>query len=1122
MGLPFHLRCLGRPQLISPGGEPVRFRVRKHLAMLVYLALEPRIPQRRERIADLLWPNVSPTDGRHSVATAVSVLRGKLGREMIEGDRDHVQLVGSNLTLDLERLAAGNILGDEYLPVLDVGGFLDDFDINDAPEYMIWLERQRARWLPSVRDALVLLIDRCRRTGDFRRIEQLGNSLLDIDELSEDGIRAKMEARAFDGDRVTALKIFQNWKVKLAQELEAVPSQLIEGMAIRLRQRGWEQVSLTNIPAVPTDQWRGRPFIGRAKEYEELYSAWESTLKQLPQHVLVLGDSGMGKSTLIERAVTATGLEGAAISRVQCYELEREIPYAAMGSLIEGLLDRPGASGTAPEWLAELARTVPQIRRRFPGIPEGIDTQGETARIRLTEAVRQLALSISEEHPVILVLDDVHLADDASLAVLHLMMRRTLDKSIMVLMAARSSELGQSPHAAKLVEGHGYLRIGIVELHPMSREETELLLDSFIPADTDRPTESTRRALLETAVGVPMVLEYLVKDWLANRDQCIALSIGAMTEEPHTPVVPSQAYHLIFRRLSQGLEPTTSNVLCLAAILGPRLNDISLYSIADVSIGEIMAGMGKLVEHRILRDNGHNLEFCNELVRGEAYLAVPSGVRRMLHGKIAERLLILEESGHHIPGLEIAWHLIRAGQTEDATPYLLRGSREAMRRGAPHEAERSLGSGIGHLKEPEKTDALLLLAETLHEQGKWANVLATLGTCDIRPNDGREDVRTLLSTEPRRRLELISNVDEDLTALDLLRIAESANTSIHIRARALSNASYLLVDKSSAHLSERLSSAVDTLPWDTLTLDDLPHAAVARAILCYNVRDVTGAEGILLTAIDKLQGRGISNLATTSLFIALGNVYSSAGKYAEALKHNTIAFDLGMKIGNDALTARIAGNNAMCALRLGHLDEAVGWSRQALARDGMSDADVASKALCHSSLALALQGKVHETERQLTNLQSLPDRTRSQYIRQNCYLFAADILSLLERPREALVTARKGTRGGLARPCSVRSAGIFARWLVASVEDGRDRERVSAIVREILDLRNLDKIDKAEALCASLHLERDDNIRRATITTLRSEMKTLPEGVWLLFRRMNVLPYELTDFARQNDRSHAV
>ena len=198
-----------------------------------------RVPHRRERLADLLWTNVPANEGRHSVATGVSIIRGKLGRDSVVGDRDHLRFAPASFAVDLDRLASGNILGDEFTPALEVGGFLVDFDLPDAHEFMLWQERQRARWLPMVRDALVRLIDRCRRTGDFKQIERLGNALLDIDELSEDGIRAKMEARAFDGDRLTALKVFQAWKTKLAEDLQAVPSPLVEGIAVRLRRRDW-------------------------------------------------------------------------------------------------------------------------------------------------------------------------------------------------------------------------------------------------------------------------------------------------------------------------------------------------------------------------------------------------------------------------------------------------------------------------------------------------------------------------------------------------------------------------------------------------------------------------------------------------------------------------------------------------------------------------------------------------------------------------------------------------------------------------------------------------------------------------------------------------------------------
>src|SRR5918994_6305150 len=399
-----YLRCLGQPVLFAPNGEPVRFRTRKHLALLVYISVEGR-SLRRDRLAELLWPNVSPTEARHSLATALSILRPRLGPDALETSRDHVRLIPRSIALDLERLQAGDVLGSEVTTPLEVAGFLEGFDITDSTEFTHWKDRQHARLLPVIKDALLVLIDRCRRTGDTRQIEQLADRMLALDDLCEDAIRAKMEARAFAGDRLTALEIFEAWKEKLAEELQAAPSDLVEGMAVRLRRRGWERTTLATVPNVPTDQWRGRSFIGRTVEYRSLYEMWEGVRRGTPGHALILGDSGVGKTTLAQRLTTAAALEGAAISRVQCYDLEREIPYSTLTSLILGLLERPGVSATSPQALAELARMVPAVRQRFPTIPVASDSQGESARIRLTEAFHELLTTIAEEHPVILVVD---------------------------------------------------------------------------------------------------------------------------------------------------------------------------------------------------------------------------------------------------------------------------------------------------------------------------------------------------------------------------------------------------------------------------------------------------------------------------------------------------------------------------------------------------------------------------------------------------------------------------------------------------------------------------------------------------------------------------------------------
>ena len=214
---------------------------------------------------------------------------------------------------------------------------------------------------------------------------------------------------------------------------------------------GREQSSTTSRSS-PLDRGRERAFVGRGIEYRQLYETWEGLKQGRPKHSVILGDSGVGKTTLVERFTTAAELEGAAVARVQAYDLDRNIPFATLGGLGLSLLDIPGASTAPPEALAEVARAVPEIRRRFPNLPPPGHSQGETARIRLTEAFHQLLVAVAEERPLIVIVDDLHLADEASLAVLHLALRRSATNPILAVFTGRSAELSQSTQATLLRE----------------------------------------------------------------------------------------------------------------------------------------------------------------------------------------------------------------------------------------------------------------------------------------------------------------------------------------------------------------------------------------------------------------------------------------------------------------------------------------------------------------------------------------------------------------------------------------------------------------------------------------------------------------------------------------------
>ena len=191
---------------------------------------------------------------------------------------------------------------------------------------------------------------------------------------------------------------------------------------------------------------------------------------------------------------------------------------------------------------------------------------------------------------------------------------------------------------------------------------------------------------------------------------------------------PTGAYGRILPRIAGGLEPATRNALDLASILGFRLNDLSLYSVIDLSLGQTMAALGQLLELRVLREGEKGLEFANELIRAHAYSSIPSSVRMAIHASIADRLIHSEYAKTPSAGLEIAWHCMRAGRTEEAVPYLLTGATDAMRSGAPQSADRALLSALSSLQGDDLVDATILLVEALQEQGRWRESLEMLET----------------------------------------------------------------------------------------------------------------------------------------------------------------------------------------------------------------------------------------------------------------------------------------------------------------------------------------------------------------------------------------------------------
>jgi tetratricopeptide (TPR) repeat protein len=602
----------------------------------------------------------------------------------------------------------------------------------------------------------------------------------------------------------------------------------------------------------------------------------------------------------------------------------------------------------------------------------------------------------------------------------------------------------------------------------MTEEEGVELLESLLAPGEVRPSGAARRALLNAAAGYPMVLELLVQDWQVHGEQSLALSLGAMTADL-ADLTEEGAYDQIFERITRDLDPQCHNVLNLAAILGPRLNDFDMYGLIDLGIGQTITGLTSLTSRRVLRDGGRGLEFTNELVRASAYRRVPSTIRKLLHSQIADRLIQALKRGAKPQGLETAWHCMRGGRSEEGIPYLLDGASEAILQGAPHEAERAIRTGLPVIPLTLKARAIILLAAALLEQAAWQELLSAL---ELLPEEISDDVR-------EEALVLAIKARRDMGALDIYEIQRDLNTLFEvvrsarraaIQARAIAVAATLT---NFTRQRDQLCVAytlAQSVPETELQAHDSAALSCAKAMLAFQLGDSESSLKHLETAVSVTSSTGLASSVAVSVHLGVGIHACLQGHYEDAISHHTFALQAATRLGNEALCAVACGNLAVCFGRLGAPRDQLNWAQRALSHQGNRfEGHTELQAALWAALAhAALDDRSAAIDTMARVDARIPDAA-PESIRSVWTLMKADILWALGRDAMARATALQG----IASEPPPHFEGRHARWL-AAVATTRDQLTRAQFQVDALRSRlsEFDAVDQAEILIAEQMIRR--------------------------------------------------
>jgi tetratricopeptide (TPR) repeat protein len=457
--------------------------------------------------------------------------------------------------------------------------------------------------------------------------------------------------------------------------------------------------------------------------------------------------------------------------------------------------------------------------------------------------------------------------------------------------------------------------------------------------------------------------------------------------------------------------------------------------------------------------------------------------------------------------LMLAWHCYRAGRALEAEPFLLRGSREAMNRGASFETELALRSALGNLTVGSQPRARLLLCEALQEQSRWSESLEGLGGQKAWPHH-LELASTSLELHARAATTVVLSECNALLGQTLALIEPSDDVEERVPAvLAAARITNLLGATPMAEEVLRRATAMAHAARDLNSRMSLTHSILTIAWKTRQLRKYGEFWRSLRDLSLECDRCGVENASRFTLENVRGCLETTLGNYSEALSAYRKAYSIAKRIGDDERTSISAGNIAMCLGRTGCYGEQRCWAEKALE---IAPTDMQhwrlDRARFHLAWGYAMSGNTRSAlagiDFPIYNLDGSP-----QWVLQGYGLLRADILQLCGEYDTAAKEAREVLNHTSCEPLAGAYAGTVARWVAVNCREGIAESGGRKVLNTLLDeLEDLDLVDQAEVLAAVTWLEEargeGDLANRGR---LLDTLKRLPDAVAHQLRRLGVL-----------------
>ena len=404
-------------------------------------------------------------------------------------------------------------------------------------------------------------------------------------------------------------------------------------------------------------------FVGRAPELSSLRAALRAGTRLL----LVVGDAGIGKTRFAAEGLRDAPAERQLSAWGACLPLAEKLPLLPVAEALDALSRHEGgallerALAGAPEYVrVEAGRLLPRL------LPSGANVGGPTGeweRDRLFYGLAELLAEVAREAGLVMVVEDVHWADSATLDFLTFLTRTGRGAAVTVIATCRGDEVPEGYVTQWLAHARSSGHAREIRLAPLTRAEVA----EHVAALMGTPPAAMADEVFARGEGNPFFTEQLVAALLAS---AASGDVGLRRE------LPAHLTELLAARAAR-CGNTARAVLAALALARRPLTEGQLCRVGELEVAEVRGGLRELAAARLLGDPASGGYRIRHALLAEAVAAgLLAGERLVLHARIAE---VLEMVGEQALAAEAAGHWAAAGRDAEELRLRVRAAEAAER-----------------------------------------------------------------------------------------------------------------------------------------------------------------------------------------------------------------------------------------------------------------------------------------------------------------------------------------------------------------------------------------------------------------------------------------------------------